>query len=366
MSLPEDNSIENVLSEIESSSPGVLGEGTSASFVDGQWLGTLLTIEREDGYWLKVSDEEELNVEGLPTDPETIYSLHGGSNLISYPFAGFAPLIETIPEDVQSSIIGIIAEGESAYNSEDGWIGGLMDLSGTEGYWFITSEAVDFSYNPPASDDNLARQIKVSKVLPEAYTYAQSMNQAFYFVNSAEIDGEELNTDDLIIAYNGDVVVGARYWYGEATDVPAMGADGSTKYADYGEVGDKITFKVLDASTNALIEMESKGEITWQNLGMSVIQLTNKIIPEEISFSSAYPNPFNPVTMISMSIPSEMEVHVAIHDMLGREMAELANGVYASGNYELQWDADSQASGIYFVKMSAGGQTNIQKLILIK
>ncbi len=365
-SLPENNSIENVLGGIVDSNPGVLGEGTSANYVDGQWLGTLLSIDPKGGYWIKVSGDTELNVEGLPTDPGTVFSLHGGSNLISYPFAGNAPLVETIPEAAQNSIIGIIGENVSAYNGEDGWIGGLMDLSGTEGYWFITSEDVDFSYNPPASDDNLTRQIIVSKVLPEAYTYAQSMNQAFYFVNSAEIDGEALTRDDLIIAYNNDVVVGARYWYGEATDIPAMGADGSALYAGYGETGDKISFKVLDASTNSLIEMDSKGDITWQNLGMSVIQLTNKVIPEEISFSSAYPNPFNPVTMISMSIPREMEVHVAIHDMLGREIAELANGIYSTGNYELQWDADSQASGIYFAKMSAGGQINIQKLMLIK
>ena len=120
---------------IEGSNQGVLGEGSSAYFDNGQWLGGLLSIDQTDGYWIKVSDETELVVEGLLTDPETVYSLHGGANLISYPFAGFSPLIETIPEAAQNSIIGIIAEGESAYNTENGWIGGLMDLSGTEGYW---------------------------------------------------------------------------------------------------------------------------------------------------------------------------------------------------------------------------------------
>ena len=54
------------------------------------------------------------------------------------------------------------------------------------------------------------------------------------FVNDAEVNGEPLSTDDLNIAYNGDVVVGARYWYGEATDIPAMGADdGDVNYAGY-------------------------------------------------------------------------------------------------------------------------------------
>ena len=354
------------MSGIEGSNPGVLSESSAAYFDDGQWYGGLLSIDRTDGYWIKVSEETELNVEGMPTDPETVYSLHVGANLISYPFSGFAPLVETIPEAAQNSIVGIIGEGESAYNSEDGWLGGLMDLSGTEGYWFITSEDVEFAYNPPADSDNLTRQVKYRKALPEAYTYTQSMNQAFYFVNDAEINGEPLSTDDLIIAYNGDVIIGARYWYGEVTDVPAMGADSDANYAGYSVSGDKITFKVLDASTNMLIEMESRGETTWENLGMSVIQLTNKLIPEEISFGSAYPNPFNPITMVSISIPAEMEVQVAIHDMLGREIVELANGVYSTGKYELQWDASNHASGIYFVKMIAGEHIDTQKLMLLK
>ena len=179
-------------------------------------------------------------------------------------------------------------------------------------------------------------------------------------------NGVSLDVNDLIIAYNGDVVVGARYWYGETTDVPAMGTDGIDLHAGYSVHGDKITFKVLDSSTNSLIDMEAEGETTWQNFGMSMIKLTDKVIPEEISFSAAYPNPFNPVTMVSFGIPIEMEVQVDVHDMLGRTVAELANGVFGQGYYELQWNANQQASGIYFVKMVAGGQTNIQKLMLIK
>jgi hypothetical protein len=99
---------------------------------------------------------------------------------------------------------------------------------------------------------------------------------------------------------------------------------------------------------------------------MSMIKLTDKVIPEEISFSAAYPNPFNPVTMISFSLPAEMAAQVIVYDMLGRAISVLANDVYTNGYHELYWDASKQASGIYFVKMIAGGQTNIQKLMLIK
>ena len=278
-----------------------------------------------------------------------LYSLQLHTNLISYPFYGTAPLQATIPESAQGSIQAILGEGSASMNTSNGWVGGLLNLSGGDGYWFITNEEVSFSYNPPV--EGVARKASPIRSVPLEYTFNQSTQQAFYFVNTATIDGEPLDKEDLIIAYNGDVIIGARYWYGEVTDVPAMGADSDANYAGYSVSGDKITFKVLDASTNMLIEMESRGETTWENLGMSVIQLTNKLIPEEISFGSAYPNPFNPITMVSISIPAEMEVQVAIHDMLGREIVELANGVYSTGKYELQWDASNHASGIYFVKM---------------
>ena len=283
---------------------------------------------------------------------------------MSYPFVGHAPIAETIPEDAQGAFIGIMAEGTSAMLTDGVWLGGLQELSGTEGYWFITNEAVSFTYNPPV--EGMARMVSPVRDVPSEYRYKQSMQQAFYFVENVTIGGEPLENEDLIIAYNGNVIIGSRYWYGETTDIPAMGADADPKYAGYGKSGDHITFKVLDASTNTLVDMDVEGSTTWENFGMSVIQLTEKIIPKEISISNAYPNPFNPATMISFGVPSEMEVHVTIHDMLGREIAELANGVYSIGNYELQWNANEQASGIYFVKMSAGGQTNIQKLMLIK
>jgi hypothetical protein len=152
-----------------------LGEGISANYIDGEWLGNLTTIDPKDGYWINVTGDPVLYVEGLPTDPETLYELHNGSNLISYPFADSAAIEQTIPEEAQQSILGIIGEGVSAMNNDGVWMGGLLALHGTKGYWFITSEAVDFTYNAPASGDGLTRQTKVrNMIIPEAYTFVQS------------------------------------------------------------------------------------------------------------------------------------------------------------------------------------------------
>ena len=291
--------------------------------------------------------------------------MHQYTNLISYPFAGSAAIEATIPDAAQGSIDAILGEGTAALNNGSGWVGGLLNLSGTEGYWFITNEEVSFTYNPPV--EGTARMASPIRSVPVEFAFRQSPQQAFYFVNNASIDGEPLDKEDLIIAYNDDVHVGSRYWYGETTDIPAMGTDGSDIYAGYCSAGDKITFKVLDASSGNLIEMVADGETMWNNNGFSIISLSEqRIIPEEISLSSAYPNPFNPVTMISFSVPLEMDVQMVVYDMMGREVSELVNGLHKPGYYEVKWNATQQSSGIYFIKMVAGGQTNMQKLMLVK
>ena len=63
---------------------------------------------------------------------------------------------------------------------------------------------------------------------------------------------------------------------------------------------------------------------------------------------------------------SEMEEQIVVYDMMGRVVSELVSGLHEPGYHEVQWNASQQSSGIYFVKMVAGGQTNILKLMLVK
>ena len=164
----------------------ILRDGTTANYFNGMWLGTLMNVTPTDGYWVKIVGNASLDVIGVPTEASTVYSLHDGNNLISYPFAGSAAIEETIPEDSQGSIDAILGEGMAALNSDNGWVGGLMDLSVTEGYWFVTNAAVSFSYNPPS--EGVARMASPIRVVPEEYSYQQSTQQAFYFVDNATID----------------------------------------------------------------------------------------------------------------------------------------------------------------------------------
>ena len=86
----------------------------------------------------------------------------------------------------------------------------------------------------------------------------------------------------------------------------------------------------------------------------------------EESLLSASPNPFNPATEITFTIPEAGEVTLAVYDVTGRTAAYLAEGYYVSGVHTISWNASEQTSGIYFLRLQYRNRNYISKLLLVK
>ena len=108
----------------------------------------------------------------------------------------------------------IAGEGIATMNTPVGWIGSLEVFEGGNGYWVIALE--DFTFSFAGTEEGLTRKAQQPAIrpVPELYNFVQSSKQAFYFVESAAIDNKPLEQDEILIAYNDDMVVGARYWEG--------------------------------------------------------------------------------------------------------------------------------------------------------
>ena len=89
-------------------------------------------------------------------------------------------------------------------------------------------------------------------------------------------------------------------------------------------------------------------------------------IPEDFYLYPNYPNPFNPSTRISYSIPEYSKIIVKIFDILGNEIETLVNEEKPSGSYDLTWNATGLPSGVYFYQLRAGGYVKTKKMILIR
>ena len=97
----------------------------------------------------------------------------------------------------------------------------------------------------------------------------------------------------------------------------------------------------------------------------SVKKVSNDF-PRQFSLNQNYPDPFNPTTTISFTIPSRSSVSLKIFDMLGREVATIVSGEMPAGTYSRQWNAAKMSSGIYFYRLVAGSYTQTKKLVLLK
>ncbi len=88
-------------------------------------------------------------------------------------------------------------------------------------------------------------------------------------------------------------------------------------------------------------------------------------LPSSFIVNQNYPNPFNANTEISFNISEESDVNVEIYGITG-QLVEKISGRYEPGNHSVNWDASDVASGVYFYKVSAGDQSKVMKMTLIK
>jgi hypothetical protein len=88
-------------------------------------------------------------------------------------------------------------------------------------------------------------------------------------------------------------------------------------------------------------------------------------LPERVELNAS-PNPFNPATTISLTLPEAELVNLSIYDVSGRLVSPLIDGFRAAGTHEVTFDASGFPSGIYFARIEAGDFTAVQKLVLMK
>ena len=92
------------------------------------------------------------------------------------------------------------------------------------------------------------------------------------------------------------------------------------------------------------------------------------IVPTEefLIMLPAYPNPFNPSTVISFDLSDVDMVSLDIFDIAGRQVASLISEYMIPGSHQIVWNPGQLSSGIYFVKLIAGNTSLNQKITYVK
>ena len=88
--------------------------------------------------------------------------------------------------------------------------------------------------------------------------------------------------------------------------------------------------------------------------------------PQKCYLIQNYPNPFNPATTIEYGISFPGHVEIVVLNVAGRKVATLLNGVQTAGQHTVQWSPEACPSGIYFVRITAAGFSDVRKISYLK
>jgi hypothetical protein len=98
--------------------------------------------------------------------------------------------------------------------------------------------------------------------------------------------------------------------------------------------------------------------------GTSVDRLGEQ--PRVFALEGNYPNPFNPTTQIRFTLPMDQSARLSIYNLLGVRVVTLTDRMMSAGRHTVTWDATGMPSGLYFVRLEAGGMSEMKRMILTK
>lgn len=101
------------------------------------------------------------------------------------------------------------------------------------------------------------------------------------------------------------------------------------------------------------------------------IAVRDEPLPQNVSITSVYPNPFNPKTQFEFYIPSTGKVTAKVYDILGRNVKTLVYQSMEAGSHTGIWDGNNElgvpvGSGVYFLQVQSADQSSSKKITLLK
>lgn len=174
---------------------------------------------------------------------------------------------------------------------------------------------------------------------------------------------------------NSDAATDSTRWLmttASGFDAPLVGGvDGSFFNINFGseslDFNSSVAYTVAYLYSTSLSGLRTVASAAVARYTASTaVETTSRTVPQAFVLKPNYPNPFNPATTISCTVPLASHLTIVVYDLLGRKVATVADGHYAAGNYSFRFDGTRLASGVYFCRMTAGSFSRTTKMVLQK
>lgn len=258
-----------------------------------------------------------------------------------------------------------------------------MDPIGNFVEIFSTSESVPIpDYSETSPDDSAYMQLSVSQ---ELYGVIADLDVTVNITHTYATDLDLVLVsptgirDTLIInlPYNGDSLAEADFencWFDDEAELSIYDADREYHGGPWRPARPLSMFDGVNTrGTWTLIARDNWefDEGTIDNFTLLVemvvpVEETPSQIPADFGLLSNYPNPFNAVTTLEFYLNRSLHVELTIFDLTGRQIGILIDQSLRAGHHEVVFNAADLPSGMYFARLSAGGEARSRKMILLK
>jgi hypothetical protein len=217
----------------------------------------------------------------------------------------------------------------------------------------------------------------------------QLADMASGLLNGGSLDPMSLLSGDLFGNLNIDVALYQDQWYKNQLLADKLNLEDMVfKFSAYGVAGDydNSIFPIYvplpyfqsvpkSATPVAVGENAAVGSIDftlWPTTLGGITAVTERTTaPVDFQMPVNYPNPFNPETTLSFSLPQRSAMTITVYDGLGRQVRQLANQAFDSGRHSMRWDGrDDQgnlvSSGVYIAVFATPASRQALKMIMLK
>ena len=365
---PTDNSMESIFSNIDQSITIVKDE-TGLVYWPLFNLNSIGSIQNGKAYQTKAYNNTLLTITGsmIPYD----YPIYIGEG---WKFLGYLHQECYNATDMMSPIadnlIILKDDNGSVYWPAFG-LNSIGDMCPGEGFQINTSASISLSY-PSGGRFGFNEVTSVEKPVYFETAVNTGNNMTIGLPTTA---WEVMPTiGDEIAAYDeSGSLIGSTSFNGENIALTVWGDDLTTDAKDGLAIGERVTFKLWNSDMNT----ESTLVVTKWDAGSDAytidgISIASNIILSGDSSADTHklyqnvPNPFNGTTTIGFYVPANENVTIAVYNMLGEYVAEVANDVFSAGKHEVVFNSDKLSQGTYFVRMTTEGFTATKNMNIIK
>ena len=152
--------------------------------------------------------------------------------------------------------------------------------------------------------------------------------------------------------------LGPGDWYLKVTVTSSNGISSSATTSVY--VEDRSTCDPTDISCGG------SGFSPSDNTKLPSLDSGLEELPNRVILHPAYPNPFNPQSVLSFTLPAAGEVSLHVYDIGGKLVRTLVSGILNAGNHEYKLDGSEMTSGTYIVELITTQSRQTQKITLLK